>query len=119
MSTHQVSNPRLANQSITDESGRPGTCRSKVGCEAIDEPWTNSTVPALPVGSPTYFSQRKSLMSAFLVQCSRPTTGPDNNVSVISLVLLIERLNATKNAARRRVDDDADGVAHRQALRGM
>ena len=32
--------------------GRPGTCRSKVGCEAIDEPCTNRMVPAGPDGSP-------------------------------------------------------------------
>ena len=30
--------PCLANQSMTEESGRPGTLRSKVGCEAMDEP---------------------------------------------------------------------------------
>src|SRR3972149_4876981 len=28
---HQVSKPRAANQSMADESGRPGTCRSKGG----------------------------------------------------------------------------------------
>jgi hypothetical protein len=38
MSTHQHTKPRRANQSITDEWGRPGTVKSNVGCDAIDEP---------------------------------------------------------------------------------
>ena len=78
MSTHQQTNPRRANQSMTEESARPGTVRSNVGCEAIDEPWTNSTA-GLPAGEPTYFSQRNSRMSpsgvALAVQCSMPSTG--------------------------------------------
>ena len=45
MSMHQVSKPRAANQSITEESGRPGTVRSKVGCAAIEEPCTKRMVP--------------------------------------------------------------------------
>src|SRR6185436_18713805 len=77
MSTHQQTNPRLANQSITDESGRPGTVRSNVGCDAIDEPWTNSTA-GLSAGEPTNFSQRKRRTSpsavGFVVQCSTPVT---------------------------------------------
>ena len=36
MSTHQQSKPRRANQSIAEDSGWPGTWRSKVGVEAID-----------------------------------------------------------------------------------
>src|SRR5438552_8090141 len=74
MSTVQQTNPRCANQSITEESGRPGTVRSKVGCEAIDEPCTNSTA-GLPSGEPTNFSQRKRRTSPFWVQCSTPVTG--------------------------------------------
>ena len=60
MSTHQVSKPRAANQSITEESGRPGTCRSKVGCDAIDEPCTNRMVPAGPDGSPHILPQEQA-----------------------------------------------------------
>ena len=74
MSTHHVLKPRFANQSIADESGRPGTCRSNVGCEAIDEPCTNRIVGFAASGVPTYFSQRKSLMSPLRVQCSFPVT---------------------------------------------
>ena len=54
MSTLQQTKPRRANQSMTDESGRPGTCRSNVGCDAIDEPCTNRTA-GLPPGEPTNF----------------------------------------------------------------
>ena len=73
MSTHQQTKPRRANQSITDESARPGTDRSKVGCDAIDEPWTNSTA-GFPVGAPTYFSHRNKRTSRLLAQCSAPVT---------------------------------------------
>src|ERR1700753_1990683 len=67
----QVSKPRSAKYSIAEECGRPSTCRSKVGCEAIDEPCTNRTVPFLaPPGA--RFSHRNRLASPFLVQCSWP-----------------------------------------------
>jgi len=73
MSTHQQSNPRRANRSITEESGRPSTCRSNVGCAAIEEPWTNRIVPALLAGSPPHFSNRKSFTApSLVVQCSAP-----------------------------------------------
>src|SRR3954464_13668309 len=71
MSTHQVSYPCLAKYSIADESGRPGTSRSKVGCEAIEEPCTNRTVPLVLAGSTT-FLHMKSLPSPLVVQCSVP-----------------------------------------------
>jgi hypothetical protein len=78
MSTHQQTKPRCANQSITDESGRPGTERSNVGCDAIEEPWTNSTA-GLAEGEPTNFSHMKSRTSpsavGLVVQCSTPVTG--------------------------------------------
>src|SRR5947209_5637576 len=73
MSTVQQTKPRFANQSITDESGRPGTVRSNVGCEAIDEPCTNSTA-GLPSGESTNFSHRKRRTPLFSVQCSTPVT---------------------------------------------
>src|SRR5918993_1463645 len=78
MSTDQQTKPRCANQSITDESARPGTDRSNVGCDAIDDPCTNSTA-GLASGDPTYFSQRNSRTSpsavGFVVQCSTPVIG--------------------------------------------
>src|SRR5580704_19768592 len=73
MSTHQQSKPRRANQSITEESGRPSTCRSKVGCAAMDEPWTNRIVAAADFGSPAHFSNRNSFtLPSLVVQCSSP-----------------------------------------------
>ena len=74
MSTLQHANPRRANQSMTEESGLPGTLRSNVGCEAIDEPCTNRTA-GLAAGEPTNFSQRKRRTSPLCVQCSTPLTG--------------------------------------------
>src|SRR5215471_15301371 len=73
MSTHQQSKPRRANQSITEESARPGTSRSKAGCEAIDEPCTNSTT-GLPAAEPTNFCHRNRRTLPLRVQCSTPTT---------------------------------------------
>src|SRR5215207_229906 len=72
MSTHQVSKPRAANQSMAEESGRPSTRRSNVGCDAIEEPCTNRIVPAWLTPSAAGFSHRNSRMSPFLVQCSSP-----------------------------------------------
>src|SRR6185295_1545602 len=68
---HQVSKPRSANHSITEDPGLSGTCRSKVGCEPIDEPCTNRMVP---FGFPATagFCQRKSLTLPLCVQCSLP-----------------------------------------------
>src|SRR6185503_15674550 len=67
----QVSKPRSVNHCIAEECGRPGTCRSKVGCEAIDEPCTKRIVPraaAVAAG----LCQRNSLIAPFLIQCSVP-----------------------------------------------
>src|SRR5437762_12937920 len=74
MSTDQQVKPRSANQSITDESARPGTLKSKVGCDAIDEPWTNNAA-GLSSDVSTYFSQRKRRTSPLCVQCSLPVMG--------------------------------------------
>src|SRR6266850_5454393 len=66
----QVSKPCSTNHSIAEECARPGTCRSKVGCEAIDEPCTKRIVPrGLPVAG---LFQRNSLTSPLRVQCSLP-----------------------------------------------
>src|ERR1700681_3462489 len=74
MSTLQHTKPRRANQSMTDESGLPGTVRSNVGCDAIDDPCTNK-IAGLPSGEPTNFSQRKRRTLPLRVQCSTPVTG--------------------------------------------
>src|SRR5215475_11726141 len=71
---HQVSKPRAANQAIADESDRPGTCKSNVGCDAIDEPWTNRIVPFVSRGSTAPFRHRNSRTSPLRVQCSVPCT---------------------------------------------
>src|ERR1700704_6633002 len=73
---HQVSKPRAANQSITEESARPGTFRSKVGCEAIEEPCTKSTVPRLCASAAGSFCQTNSrtLSLPLLTQCSLPAS---------------------------------------------
>src|SRR3974390_836531 len=58
---------------MTEESGRPSTCKSKVGCDAIDEPCTKRTVPAALFGSPPHFSNMNSFTTpSLLVQCSSP-----------------------------------------------
>src|SRR4030095_14580904 len=72
MCSAQVSKPRCANQSITEESGRPGTVRSKVGCPAIEEPCTKKMVPLVAWPEGGAFCHRKSLTSPFRVQCSTP-----------------------------------------------
>src|SRR4029453_3078194 len=73
MSTHQVSKPSAAKKSIAEESARPGTCRSKVGCEAMDEPCTNKILPEGPEGSPPcLFHRNKRTSLPFFVQCSSP-----------------------------------------------
>src|SRR6185437_11366130 len=75
MSTHQQSNPWRAKKPMADESGRPGTCKSKVGCDAIEEPCTNRIVPIDLAGSPATFSHRKSFTPPSLpAQCSSPLT---------------------------------------------
>ena len=71
MSTDQVSKPFDAKKSMAEASGMPGTARSKVGCEAIDEPCTNRIVPALSA-APVRFSHRNNRTSPFVVQCSCP-----------------------------------------------
>src|SRR5688572_27033252 len=59
---------------MTEESGRPGTWRSKVGCEAIDEPCTKRIVPALAAAGA--LRHRKRRTSPLLVQCSLPLMMP-------------------------------------------
>src|SRR5205809_5091865 len=116
MSTHQQSKPRAANQSIAEESGRPGTCRSKVGCEAIEEPCTNRMVPAGPVGSPAYFSHMNSRTSLpLLVQCSSPRIAAPGATGLFILLLLFLR-GGREDGALRAVDRDRHLIADFQSL---
>src|SRR5579864_876228 len=57
---------------MAEESGRPGTSRSKVGCEAMDEPCTNRIVPRVSAGLPAHLFHRNSFTSPLWAQCSRP-----------------------------------------------
>src|SRR5215831_18188693 len=74
MSTHQVSYPCRAKNSIAEEFGRHGTWRSNVGWEAIEEPWTNRIVAFAVAGSTAHLFHRNSLTSPLLVQCSAPAS---------------------------------------------
>src|SRR5215211_3510653 len=89
MSTHQHTKPRRANQSMTEESGLPGTVRSNVGCDAIDEPCTNSTA-GLPSGASTNFSHRKRRTSPLCAQCSTPVTCAFTSVPLLLEILVNE-----------------------------
>src|SRR6202035_2549465 len=91
MSTHQVSKPRAAKKSIAEESARPGTCRSKVGCEAMDEPCTNKILPAGPEGSPAcLFHRNRRTSPPFSVQCSSPrmTAAGEMGLFIAGLLVL-------------------------------
>src|SRR5215813_11845965 len=90
MSTHQVSKPRRAKKSMTEESARPGTCRSKVGCEAMDEPCTNKILPAGPEGSPACLFHRNRRTSLPLsVQCSSPRMTAAGEIGLFTGRLLV------------------------------
>src|SRR5881409_1327928 len=96
MSTHQLTHPRRANQSITEESGRPGTARSNVGCDAIDEPCTNSTAGLLS-GESTYFSHNNRRTSPLCAQCPTPVTSASAAnacvvIAVLPAAMSVERL---------------------------
>lgn len=73
--------------------GRPGTWRSNVGCEPMEEPWTNRMVPAGPAGAPAYFSQRKSFTGPFCVQCSWPVTAAAGVAGAVMGVSIANTLN--------------------------
>src|ERR1700722_376841 len=58
---------------MAEESGRPGTSRSKVGWPAIDEPCTNRMMPLAWAGSASHLFHRKSFtLPSLVVQCSAP-----------------------------------------------
>src|SRR5690349_17591585 len=108
MSTLQHAKPRFANQSITDESGRPGTVRSNVGCDAIDEPCTNSTA-GLPPGVSTNFSHRNRRTPFLSAQCSTPCTV--QRAAAASTVSFNALLPAASRLDRARSIDARAGVA--------
>src|ERR1700691_3431479 len=89
MSTHQQSKFCRAKKSITEESGRPGTCRSNVGCAAMDEPWTNRMVPVVCFGSPAHFSNRNSFAPSLVVQYSSPLIAAADGLVISFIVHLI------------------------------
>src|SRR5688572_5683120 len=62
---------------------RPRTCRSNVGCEAIEEPCTKRMVPSGGGDVPAVFSHRKSRTGPFVVQCSRPVTAGSATIFVV------------------------------------
>src|SRR5262249_27977576 len=96
MSTHQQSKPRRANQSMTEESDRPSTCKSKVGCDAMDDPCTNRMVPAALPGSTADFSNMNSFtFPSLLVQCSWPRIATGLVTSF--MVVLPEKLRREPN----------------------
>src|SRR5262245_54381512 len=104
----QVSKPSPAKYSIAEECGRPGTCRSKVGCAAIEEPCTKRIVPrGLPTGA--CLLKRKSLMSPFFVQCSVPFIGAGSFCVGESADFMQE------SAGLRRLEEGPDGGRHRNA----
>src|ERR1700747_2623908 len=100
MSTHQVSKPRAAKKSIAENSLRPGTCRSNVGCDAMDEPCTNRIRPAGPEGSPLCLFQRNKRTSVpFCVQCSAPRTAVAAAETVLFILQLLDssRVSASRD----------------------
>src|SRR5260370_39669045 len=70
MSTDHVSEPCCAKDSIAEEFGRHGTLRSNVGCDAMEDPWTNRIGAFALAGSTAHLFHRKSLTSPLLAQCS-------------------------------------------------
>ncbi len=85
---------------MAEESLRPGTCRSKVGCEAMDEPCTNRMVPTLLAGSPAHFSHRNSFTSLpFSVQCSWPLIAAGLVISfMVELLFVLDHWVRRKTA---------------------
>src|SRR5262249_26697113 len=66
---------------MTEDSGRSGICRSKVGVAEIEDPWTKRIVPCRP--APDAGARRRlrhknsrtlSLPTTLVVQCSVPMT---------------------------------------------
>src|SRR5229473_8642295 len=59
---------------MAEEFGRHGTLRSNVGCDAMEDPWTNRIGAFAPAGSTAHLFHRNSFTSPLLVQCSAPAS---------------------------------------------
>src|SRR5438552_11528785 len=85
---------------MAEESARPGTCRSNVGCEAMDEPCTNRIRPAGPEGSPLCLFQRNKRTSLpFCVQCSSPrmaVAAAERGLFIVELLVGSSRVGAPR-----------------------
>src|SRR5215467_6436206 len=87
---------------MTEESARPGTCRSKVGCEAMDEPCTNKILPAGPEGSPAcLFHRNRRTSLPFSVQCSSPRMTAAGEMGLFIAGLLDVSLQFIRSPRRR------------------
>src|SRR4026208_285188 len=86
--------------------GCPVTCKSNVGCDAIDEPCTNRMVPLSGLFWARRFSHRNSLASPFWVQCSLPW------------MWMLSTCVVTKNTPVK-ADGSCGGTAKHTALRGV
>src|SRR5262249_50855002 len=85
---------------MTEESARPGTCRSKVGCEAMDEPCTNKILPAGPEGPPAcLFHRNRRTSLPFSVQCSSPRMTAAGEMGLFIAGLLVLDVSADRRAA--------------------
>src|SRR5579871_2485615 len=72
MSTAHVSYPCPAKNSIAEEFGRPGNWKSKVGCDAMEDPWTNRMIPFAAAGSTAHLFHINRFTSPLRAQCSVP-----------------------------------------------
>src|ERR1700683_3805466 len=110
MSTLQQSKFCRAKKSITEESGRPGTRRSRVGCPAVVEPCTKRTVPAVFAGSPAHFSNRNSFtLPSLFVQWSWPLIAA---VAVLVVSFMCCLLHLLQRMASSEWSKDRIGYTH-------
>src|SRR5262245_5949816 len=85
---------------MAEESARPGTCRSNVGCDAMDEPCTNRIRPTGPEGSPLCLFHRNRRTSVpFCVQCTSPRTAVAATETGLFILQLLDssRVPASRN----------------------
>ena len=91
---------------MTEESGRPSTCKSKAGCDAIDEPCTKRTVPAALFGSSPHFSNMNSFtVPSLLVQCSSSRIAAARLASFIVHLLVIVAIAIPAEQESQRLRD--------------
>src|SRR5258708_36468628 len=83
----QTSKPQRANTSMNEYSPRPGTVRSKLERDELDEPWTSTSTGrgASPgFGAPARLRHRLSLTAPFCAQYSALQIGSAAVVCVAS-----------------------------------